>query len=74
MTSPIVVPHWRIITDPPEQVDGIYHVVYTGVYAPATGCGIHRGRPAKTWHEEEDPATEVRCEPCVDSMVPEESP
>ncbi len=74
MTSPIVVAHWRTITDPEEHVDGLYHVVYTGVYAPTTGCGIHRGRPPKTWHEEADPAIEVRCEPCVDSMIPEGSP
>lgn len=72
-----VVPHWRMIVEcaeEPELVDGVYHTIYTGAYAPRTPCGIHRGTPAKVWHEEEDPDVSVLCETCVLHRLPEETP
>lgn len=69
MTSPIIIAHWRIITDPVPAQDGLYHTLYSGAYAPRTACGIHRG--GKTWHEEYDPPVEERCETCTENRLPD---
>jgi hypothetical protein len=67
---PVIVPHWRTIVEPEEFVDGLYHVIFTGVFAPTGACGITRG-DGRVWHEEADPDSSVRCEGCVTAMTPE---
>ncbi len=64
-----IIAHWRIITAPEEEEDGVFHTVYTGAYAPTTPCGIRRG--GKVWHEEVEPLPELLCEVCVQERAPD---
>ena len=69
MTAPVLTALWNTIVHPAELVDGKYHIYFSGVYNPLTQCGIHRGRPAKTWARSYSPAEEDQCQDCLTNFA-----